>query len=232
MTNFSVGDLVTLKTHPLLHDFYIKGDGKLVPPIMIIKEVLFEGKEKKTNDEITGFVIGEKIKYVCVHFDDNRSEFIESHLYHSMLDTYRNLNIAFLGSAPSDENHIDLITEVGNYPPRATYAYGELLYFKTKKLEIFKKRTSNKIILDDTVVPPLMHKKKKIIQYVVNYSTPDFLACGYKKETSADLFYNDGKPKKMISTEFVKVKWFNSFQQKFSEQYLPIEFFINTKPFN
>ena len=44
--NFNVGDLVTFKTHPLLFDLYIKGDGKYVPPIMLVKEVLFENKDK------------------------------------------------------------------------------------------------------------------------------------------------------------------------------------------
>jgi hypothetical protein len=68
-------------------------------------------------------------------------------------------------------------------------------------------------------------------QYVVNYISPDFVLSGYKKETYTDLFYGNGKPKRKVSTEFVKVKWFNPIQQKFSEQYLPIEFFIDFNPF-
>ncbi|WP_157451691.1 hypothetical protein [Cellulophaga lytica] len=43
---FKIGDIVTFKTHPLLYDIYIKGDGKLVPPFMIVSEICFEDKKK------------------------------------------------------------------------------------------------------------------------------------------------------------------------------------------
>ncbi|MEZ4788056.1 MAG: hypothetical protein R2790_09325 [Flavobacterium haoranii] len=34
---FKVGNLVSFKSHPLLNEMYIKGDGKYVPPIMLVK---------------------------------------------------------------------------------------------------------------------------------------------------------------------------------------------------
>lgn len=47
---FGIGDIVTFKTHPLLYDRYIKGgDGKLVPPFMVVKEVFFEDKKKENS---------------------------------------------------------------------------------------------------------------------------------------------------------------------------------------
>jgi hypothetical protein len=223
--NFNVGDLVTFKTHPLLFDLYIKGDGKYVPPIMIVKEVLFENKDKKEFDDVSGNQIAEKVKYICVHFDDNKSEFIESHLYQAQLESFIKLKIAKVDEKNQEEGYVDLITEVLNYP-KINYEFAKIVYFKTKKVEAFKKRESSKIEINKDG-----KDKKTTIQYVVNYITPDFVICGYKKETYNDLFYNNGKPKRIASTDFIKVKWFNSFQQKFSEQYLPIEFFIDYDPF-
>lgn len=224
--NFEVGDLVTFKTHPLLFALYIKGDGKYVPPIMVVKEVLFENKDKKEYDEVSGNKIAEKIKYICVHFDDNKSEFIESHLYESQLESFSKLKVAKVNEKTELDEYVDLITEVSNYP-KCNYTYGNIIYFKTKKIEAFKKRESTKKEIINSV-----ETIKKTIQYVVNYITPDFVICGFKSETYNDLFYNNGKPKRKASVEFVKVKWFNSFQQKYSEQFLPIEFFIDFNPFD
>ncbi|CAM4173523.1 MULTISPECIES: hypothetical protein [Flavobacterium] len=223
---YIVGDLVTFKTHPLLSEFYIKGDGKYVPPIMIVKEVLFENKEKKVFDEVSGNKIGEKIKYICVHFDDNKSEFIESHLYESHLVTFKNLKIAKVVEENDHNNYVDIITEIDSYPITFNYEFGKVVYFKTKKLEAFKKRESSKIELVKG-----KEEKKTTRQYVVNYITPDFLISGYKKESYSDLFYNTGKPKRIASIDLIKLKWFNPTQQKFTEQFLPIEFFIDFNPF-
>lgn len=228
--NFNVGDLVTFKTHPLLYDLYIKGDGKLVPPIMIVKEVIFENKDKKVFDDVSGNQIAEKIKYICIHFDDNKSEFIESHLYHSQLESFKNLKIAKLDEKKQFEGYIPLIEEVLNYP-KFNYEFGKIVYFKTKKVEAFKKRESSKFKVIEKDNGEEVLTKEKIRNYVVNYITPDFVICGYKKEVYNDLYYNNGKPKRKASTDFIKVKWFNSMQQKFSEQYLPIEFFIDYDAF-
>lgn len=228
--NFNLGDLVTFKTHPLLFDLYIKGDGKYVPPIMLVKEVLFENKDKKEFDDVSGNRIAEKVKYICVHFDDNKSEFIESHLYQSQIEGIEDLKIAKVENKKQEDGYINLVTEVLNYP-KFEYEFGKIVYFKTKKLEAFKKRESTKILVNKDDKGNEIETKEKIRNYVVNYITPDFVICGYKKEVQHDLFYNNGKPKRIASTDFIKVKWFNSNQQKFSEQYLPIEFFIDYDPF-
>lgn len=232
---FNIGDFVTFKTHPLLSDLYIKGDGKYVPPIMLIKEVFFEGKEKKEFDESTGKKIADKEKYICVYFDDNKSEFIEAHLYKSQLCGINDLKIARVDDKEINSNSIDLIAEVLSYG-KMEYEYGKIVFFKTKKIEALKKRESSKIEVSkdkkDEEDNEIEKEEKKITRhYVVNYITPDFVLAGYKKEVYTDLFYSNGKPKRIASNEFVKVKWFNPSQQKFSEQYLPIEFFIDFNPF-
>ena len=232
---FDVGDLVTFKTHPLFNSFRIKGDSKYVPPIMMIKEVLFENKQKKTNDEETGVIIAERIKYICIYFDDNKSEFVEAHLYQSMLRTFEDLMIEKIDrNGNIIENYITLIEEIKKYK-QVDYAFGKTVYFKTKKIEMFKKRSSKKIVLskneDGSFIIDL-DKTKELVQYVVNYCTPNFIICGIKKEEINDLFYSDGKQKKLVSNTLLKVKWFNPFQQKFSEHFLPIEFFTDEMNFD
>ncbi|HEX8576834.1 MAG TPA: hypothetical protein VF677_11125 [Flavobacterium sp.] len=227
---FNLGELVVFKTHPLLFSYEIRGDGKYVPPIMIIKEVLFENKQKKTHDDISGLQIAERIKYICIYFDDNKSEFIESHIYEGSLEGIKHLKIGRLDDPDKlNKKSINLVDEVLNYDIAAKYSYNNLIYFKTKKLELLKKRASIKILEDSTKTPKL--KQIRSIQYVVNYATPDFVTCGIKHENFTDLFYNDGQAKRIASKQLVKVKWFNPIQQKFSEEYLPLECFTNINPF-
>ncbi|MCL5128620.1 hypothetical protein [Algibacter sp. L4_22] len=59
-----------------------------------------------------------------------------------------------------------------------------------------------------------------------SFQSPDFILSGIKNEEQKDLFNSDGKPKKNISSQSYKVMWFNHLQQKFSEEYLPKEFFV------
>ena len=66
---------------------------------------------------------------------------------------------------------------------------------------------------------------------MVNYTTPEFVLCGYKKESPEGLFYPNGDFKMLTSEILFKVKWFNPFQMKYSEQYLPKECFIDEQPF-
>lgn len=235
VNKFKIGGIVTFKTHPLLYDRYIKGDGKLVPPFMVVKEVFFEDEKKKVVDTSNGEFIGERIKYTCLFFDDDKNEFKEVTVYESMLMDFTNFYISkidipkvkdYKGEKEVSYNQ-SLIDEVLGYID-PVYKYSKIVYFRTKKLEILKKRSSVK---KELINGTLVEGKKETIQYVVNYSTPEFILCGYKKELGEDLFYPNGERKKIISTILFKVKWFNSNQMKFSEQYLPKECFIDKQPF-
>jgi len=226
---FNVGDIVVFKNHPLLYDYEIKGDGKYVPPIMIIKEVIFENSQKKTHDEVTGKKIAEKIKYICIHFDDNKSEFIESHLYESSLEHFKMLHIGRIDDPKRlDKYHENLVDEISRYPLSPAYEYSKIIYFKTKKLELLKKRTSKTV---SNIKGKSEVEEKNTLQYVVSYSTPEFIITGFKKEIYNDLYFNDGKVKRFASTNFVKIQWYNPILQKFSEQFLPIECFTDIQPF-
>ncbi|APZ47279.1 hypothetical protein BW723_13745 [Polaribacter reichenbachii] len=241
---YPVGCIVTFKSHPLLYDFMIKGDGKLVPPFLVVKEVFIEDNKKKTADELTGKKIAERIKYTCVFFDDNKNEFKEVHIYESMLKSYKDIHIARMDENENhkDFDYVSLIDEAENFTI-PNYNYGKIVYFRTKKFEIFKKRSSIKSsrpVLTDSDIKNLskeqiaekkVYKKNETIQYVVNYSTPDFVLSGIKKENQENLFYPDGNIRKVVSELLYKVKWFNSNQMKFSEVFLPAECFTDIQPF-
>lgn len=219
---FSIGELVVLKTHPLLTSYRIKGDGKLVPPILLIKEVSIENKKKIICDEETGKIVAERIKYTCVYFNDAKSEFLEVILYETMLETFRNLKIERIseeGKITKDDKTI--IEEIESYK-LPEYHYGKIVRLKTKKIEIYKKRSSKKFTANNKKGGNL--KPEEVIQYVVNYTSPDFIVCGFKKNDVKNSHYPDSSNKRIVCENLFKVKWFNPFQQKFSEEYLPENF--------
>lgn len=241
---YPLGCIVTLKSHPLLYDLMIKGDGKLVPPFMIVKEVFIENDKKKIVDDKTGEKIAERIKYICVFFDDNKNEFKEVHIYENMLRSFKDIHIARMDENENKKNseYVSLINEAEKFSI-PSYVFGKIIYFRTKKFEIFKKRSSIKLtrpilnesekldLSEDENIKVKSFKRNETIQYVVNYSTPDFVICGIKKENLENLFYPNGDIKKVVSELLYKVKWFNSTQMKFSEIYLPAECFTDIQPF-
>lgn len=227
MNEFNIGEVVTFKAHPMFKSSRIKGDSRYVPPIMVIKEVFFENKEKKIADEVSGQTIADYIKYTCLYFDDNKGEFVENTIYQSMLRTFKDLNYERINNNGSRiEDYQSLITEIEQYKiPK--YEYGKVVYFKTLKLEIYKKRSSKKIKVEKEGSLDVA----ETLQYVVNYASPQLVICGYKKEQALDQFYPTGKRKRIITSEYFKVKWFNPFQQKFCEQFMPSNFFTDENIF-
>lgn len=232
---YPIETIVSLKNHPLFYTLEIKeikGDGKLIPPFMIVKEVLIESKNKITHSEELGEQIADKVKYTCVFFDDNRTEFKEAILYESMLKDYNEIHIARKDGVINEkkEGYQSLIEETKNYvTPK--YVYGNIVFFRTKKFEIFKKRSSVKV--SETIINQGKpeNKEVKTLQYVVNYSSPEFVLCGIKKNENQAEYYPNGKLKKKTSKTLFKVKWFNASQMKFSDIYLPSECFTNVQPF-
>ncbi|MDO6812396.1 hypothetical protein [Tenacibaculum soleae] len=223
--DFKIGEIVTLKTHPLLYNLKIKGDGKLVPPFMIVKEVFIEAKTKKIYSEELGKKIADRVKYTCAFFDDNRTEFKEVTLYESMLAKYNEIYIARIDENKIEKgaNYKSLIEEVKDYSiPK--YDYSKIVFFKTKKFEIFKKRDSIKTDGEKDGKTPKL-------QYIVNYSSPDFVLCGIKNNDNQTEYYPNGNLKKETADILFKVKWFNASQMKFSDIYLPAECFTDIQPF-
>lgn len=216
---YAIGDIVTLKTHPLFDNDFNK-IAELpahVPPLMIIKEIIFERKEnkKKYSSEIKNAQISDLIKYNCVYFNANKSEFIEKIVYESFLRSYKDLQYFRVKNEDIDgkEKEIpleeQLIPEVLDYKIYRKYNFGDVVQFKTKKLEHRKS-----------------YKKGNEKIPGACYQTPNFIVSGVKKVPQEDLFFNDGKTKKIIPKKLLKILWFNHFHNKMSEFFLPFNFFV------
>ncbi len=227
---YKLGEIVAFKSHPLLYSYYIKGDGKLVPPFMVVTEIIFENKMKKLVDETTGKKIAERVKYHCTFFDDNKNQFKNVVVYESMLENYKSIYIARNGKNDNKQSYESLIEEASKYTI-PNYNYAKIIYFKTKKFEIFKKRTSERVTRQKKNGKE-KETKKQLIQYVVNYATPDFVLTGLKAQEIENAFYANGERRRIASKLLYKVKWFNSSQMKFSEQFLPSECFMSEQPFD
>lgn len=216
---FAIGEIVTLKSHPLNSEKPNKiiEFPSQVPPLMLVKEIFFEDIEKKKlfSSEIEKAQIADYIKYNCVFFNANKSEFQEKIIYHSLLVIYLKLEFFKDGADKKSETEVKLVDEVISYDLLSDYIYGDVVQFKTKKLEHRKSYDGN---------------NERI--RVTSNQTPDFVVSGIKKNEQLDLFYLNGKNKKIIPLTLFKVMWFNPFQQKFSEYFLPKEFFVKNLKFN
>ncbi|SFC66120.1 hypothetical protein SAMN04487891_11818 [Flagellimonas taeanensis] len=209
---FRVGDIVTYKTHPMFENRRIKGDTKLIPPIMVVISVNSNEHEAINT------------KYDCIYFDDDRCEFNVVLLKHFMLRTFEDLLYEKINNKGMIiEDYTTLIEKVKNYPP-VKYELGSAVSFKTKKLEIYKKRTSKSIEIDPE--SGKINEIKEVLNYVVSFASPDFILCQEFNQYPKGLIMN--KPNNSyISKELFKVKWYNVAKKKFSEQILPSECFVD-----
>ncbi|MFK7048781.1 hypothetical protein [Flavobacterium columnare] len=208
--DFEIGDIVAIKSHPLFRDH-----NKIIEfpaqtsPLMLVKEIFYEDEhKKKTHSEESGNKIASLEKCTCVYFNANKSEFVEVTIYSDLLKKYNDLKYYRKVKENNENIDLTLIDEVKSYV-LADYNYGEVVQFKTKKLEHRKSYQDN---------------NEKISN--ISFQTPDFVLSGIKEENNKDLFYSNGNIKRKVSNVLFKVMWFNHYQQKFSEQYLPKEFFV------
>jgi hypothetical protein len=220
---FKIGAIVTLKSHPLFDNNFkkIAEFPAQVPPLMIVKEVFFERRENKKvfSTEFKSAQVSDLIKYNCVYFSANKSEFCEKIVYESFLRTYKDLKYYKIKDKDGNEIKIpkknQLVPEVLNYNLILDYNFGEVIQFKTKKLEHRKSYDNGFEKLPG-----------------ISFQTPDFVVSGLKKEIQEDLFYNDGQKKKIVPNKLLKVTWFNHFQNKMSDKFLPFCFFVKDLKIN
>ena len=218
---FEIGEIVTLKSHPLFreHSKIIEFSAQ-VPPLMLVKEVFYEDvlKKKIYNEELgSEYKIADLIKYTCVYFCANKSEFIDVVLYESVLRTYKDLK--YFRELESEDGvkivqDTKLIDEVKSYSQINKYEFGKVIQFKTKKLEQRKSYDGNSEKINNN-----------------SFQTPDYILSGILNEQIVDAFYSNGNPKKVVSKQSYKITWYNHYQQKFSDKFLPKEFFVENIPF-
>lgn len=196
MTAIKIGSIVSLKTHPYLKDLttvIISGDAQHTAPIMIVTEIFIESKN--LYDEQTGDSRG-KQQCKCIWYSSNNGQFEEVWI---------------------SEKQLKVIEEPEDKKEQKSFAIGEIISLKTLNLELEKKKSyikgngynNENITITSllTFVPPVMQ--------VVGES---------KNESKEPLFDNKtGKPKRFVSSKFIKCNWYNPNSNKVSEKHLPIE---------
>ena len=132
--DFKIGDIVTLKSHPLAFqpngemDVYINQ----IPPFMCVKEVHIERNKKLYSSEASQTQIADDVKYLCTYFNQHRMEFEDKFVYQEMLLPLD--DITFHKTKEKNDQHPTLIDETKDYDI-ADYEYGKRVFFKTFKLE-------------------------------------------------------------------------------------------------
>lgn len=212
---YDIGDIVTIKSHPLafMKDGIIDCYINQVPPLMLVKEILIEDKKKMFSEANGDWQIADKVKYLCVYFNQHRTIFEEKTLYESVLISFDKL--LFNKKNKDNSYGLRLIDETKEYT-NVEYQFGEIAFLKTYKLENRKQTTHATMSAESTTKTFSTH------------TSPAFIMNGIKENEKKDL-YDEKKGLLIRKTckTLLKVLWYNSYQEKYSEEYVPIEFFTN-----
>lgn len=211
--SFKIGEIVTLKSHPLAFQANGKIDAYVnqIPPFMCVKEVHVDKKKQIYSQHIAKAKTGDYIKYLCVYFNQHRMIFEEKFVYHEMLLSLN--KVTFHSKMEKDgKDQTKLIDETESYQS-AKYEFGKRVFFKTYKLEKRKKFKSAGMDSNSTTKTILTH------------TSPAFILDGFKTNDQKSVYnQKNGELLKKCSEELYKVLWYNAYQEKFSEEYLPKEF--------
>tara|TARA_R110000765_G_scaffold55948_3_gene110600 strand:- start:288 stop:1001 length:714 start_codon:yes stop_codon:yes gene_type:complete len=224
---FKIGDIVTLKSHPLAFqpngemDVYINQ----IPPFMCVKEVHIERNKKLYSQEASKAQIADDVKYLCTYFNQHRMEFEDRFVYQEMLLPLD--KITFHKEEEKGEGHITLVQETIGYP-MATYEYGKRVFFRTFKLERRKKfKKFVKTAAAASGATPSATSSKGSNSHFT-HTSPAFILDGIKPNDTKNIYNTKtGKLQRETSDELYKVLWYNAYQEKFSEEFLPKEFFVD-----
>jgi uncharacterized protein YodC (DUF2158 family) len=191
MPKFSIGDVVTLRTHPFCSestDIIISGEYLMIPPLMVVIEIInhsiIDSEKDKTN------------KFKCIWFSTKKNHFNENYFSESDL---KKINI------DTSEERIEI--EVGN-----------LVSLSTLPLELGKRRSflnmetnqtgdiksSNSVTGLLSFVSPVM----TVIEVKKFDSTKE-------KKTAPEI-----KSQKTYPINIAKCKWFDAIGEKFSECFI------------
>ena len=213
---FKIGDIVTLKSHPLAFqengeiDSYVNQ----IPPLMCVKEIHIEKKKKLYSDTVLRVQISDEIKYLCVYFNQYRMIFEEKYVYQNVLVSFKKLTFHNENDKVGEE-HISLIEETKKYK-KIKYEFGKRVFFKTYKLEKRKKFKSAKNDVRFSRTTTSTH------------TSPAFILNGVKLNGRESIYNSkNGELQRECSKKLFKVLWYNAYQEKMSEEYLPEEFFTD-----
>ncbi len=198
--DFSIGDLVVIKSYPTKE--VLKGEENNIPPIMVVIGIEIENKNKKIFDNELGLKIAERVKYNLIWFDSKKAVFVEKIMY---------------------ESFIKEVEEIKSSTP--VYDYGKVVRFKSVILEANKTKLAKSYSFNNEGE----RIENETYYSLLTYVCPDLVMSGIRQNNNKSTFNDFGKINKVLPTTLVKVMWFNSILQKYSEQELPLEVLIEIK---
>ena len=211
---FEIGDIVTLKSHPLAFQSNGEIDAYVnqIPPLMCVKEIHIEKKKELYSNDVSDSQIADKVKYLCTYFNQYRMIFEEKYVYQNVLISLDEL-VFHSENDKVEDGHISLIEETKNYE-KVKYEFGKRVFFKTYKLEKRKKFKSAKNDVRSSRTTTSTH------------TSPAFILNGVKLNDKESIYNSkNGDLQRKCSGKLYKVLWYNAYQEKMSEEYLPKEFF-------
>lgn len=215
--NFKIGDVVTIKSHPMAYQEHGALDSFIshIPPLMCIKEIHVERKKEVYSKESSGKQISDKVKYLCTYFNQHKTTFEDKMVYQEMLISFQDLIFYRKDEVEEEEKHVRLINETLGYDI-ATYEYGARIFFKTYKLE--KRKT-----FKHGGTHPVSSKKT-----LMTHTSPAFIISGFKVNDSENVYDSKyGTLLRQSAKALYKVMWYDSYQEKYREEYQPKEFFTD-----
>jgi len=216
MHNFTLGDIVALNNHPYFvkeTEILISAEAILLPPVMVVVEILADHRSKSDFEEKTGLEVGNQSQVKCIFY---------SHKTHK----YEN-NWFMVGQIKKilpklEENSIAEIVDsefiISEIRDINTYINLNVI-LKTWGIEIQKKKSSL------SYTSGSIDKSTKITA-LLSYLPPVMTVIGIKKvddnkENNFDK--KTGLPKRIFSKFLVKCRWFNPLTSSFSEEFFTPE---------
>jgi hypothetical protein len=197
---FEIGQIVSSKSNHLsdaeqYQHIWLAGDQNYTTPLMVITEILINVSQNI--DEVTGEDKSQrnKYRYKCMYFSNKQLKFEENWFYQEELhDT----------SYEIPQKNLALIKP------------GKRVVFKTNQIEVGKRKS---------FLEQENKKKNQKSASLLTFSSPVFIVAGFKvvikKEPEFDLI--TGEVKHEYPSKAVKIKFFNSILDKFSEFIVPVE---------
>jgi len=201
MPKFSIGDVVTLKTHPFCNettDVVISGEYLMIPPLMVVVEIIDHSVVDHGRDA--------KDKYKCQWFSTKKNQFKESYFLESDLKY-----IAFEKDNDPLEIEVGCLVALSTLPIELGKSRS-FLNTETNQLGGVKSSSSVTGLL--SFVSPIM----TVTEIKDFESTKD-------KKTAPEV-----KTKKTYPKKLAKCKWFDSLDEKFSECLIAVDALVVLPP--
>lgn len=202
MSKINLGDVVAPLNHPFYPaylDTIISGEHLMIPPMMIITEILATTRGEYSELDGSKTALKDTSNCKCLWFSSKTNQFEETWI---------------------SSNQLKVLSAIVAKTDNPKSLVGKLVSLKSLRLETGKRKSNltneqkEGASLGKTSISSLLSFVPPIMQVVEVKEADD-------KEKKFDV--KSGLQKRFISSHNVKCKWFNANSEKFSERYIPLE---------